>query len=54
MLALLKARHADFSDPSIKRRSLWSEISDNMREIHMEYTPEQCEGRLKTLLQAYK
>ncbi|XP_043208904.1 uncharacterized protein LOC122374309 [Amphibalanus amphitrite] len=54
MLALLKARAADFSDPSIKRRALWTDISDAMRDIHMEYTPEQCEGRMKTLLQAYK
>ncbi|KAF0303563.1 hypothetical protein FJT64_024450 [Amphibalanus amphitrite] len=53
MLALLKARAADFSDPSIKRRALWTDISDAMRDIHMEYTPEQCEGRMKTLLQAY-
>ncbi|XP_037081329.1 uncharacterized protein LOC119102062, partial [Pollicipes pollicipes] len=54
MLALLKARHKEYSDPSIKRRFLWGEISEAMRNISMDYTPEQCEGRMKTLLQAYK
>ena len=54
MLALLKARHVEYSDPSVKRRALWTEIADTLRDMGMEYTPEQCEGRFKTLLQAYK
>ena len=54
MLALLKTRHAEYSDPSIKRRALWTEIADTLRDMGLEYTPEQCEGRFKTLLQAYK
>ena len=54
MLALLKSRHAEYSDPSTRRRSLWGKISEAMRNINMEYTAEQCEGRMKTLLHAYK
>ena len=54
LLELYSQRQHQFGDPKVKKRTIWREISEQLKISGHNFTPQQTENRWKTMTAAFR